>query len=180
MNTALMIGVLAMMAVAPGGSETSTAPKVADPAPDFSLPYATRDSVAHEPYVLSSQVGKQNVVLAFYPADWSGGCTREVCSFRDDFSSFGNLNAEVIGISGDYVYSHFEWAKHHNLPFRLAADHDHAVAKKYGSFNEANGYNRRTVFVIDKAGRIAYADLAYSARDTTSFDKLKAALKQLK
>ncbi len=181
MNTVLLIGVLAMMAAAPGGApDTGTAPRVADPAPDFSLPYATRDSIASEPFVLSSQVGKQNIVLAFYPADWSGGCTKEVCAFRDDIGALESLGVEVVGISGDYVFSHFEWAKHHNLPFRLASDHDHGVARKYGSYNEANGYNRRTVFVIDKAGKIAYADLAYSPRDATSFDKLKAALKQLK
>jgi len=50
--------------------------KVGDPAPDFSLPYATRDSVARDSLKLSSLVGKKNIVLAFYPADWSGGCTK--------------------------------------------------------------------------------------------------------
>ena len=129
---------------------------------------------------LSSAVGKRNVVLAFYPADWSGGCTKEVCTLRDNFSALGALNADVIGLSGDYVYSHYEWAKFHNLPFRLASDHDHAVAKRYASFNESNGYNRRTVFVVDKQGKIAYADLAYSPRDSVSFDKLRTALKGLK
>lgn len=153
------------------------APKVGDPAPGFSLPYATRDSVAKDTLALSSMVGKRNIVLAFYPADWSGGCTKEVCTLRDNFSSLGAVNADVIGISGDYPFSHYEWAKHHNLPFRLASDHDHSVAKRYGSFNPAYGYNRRTVFVIDKQGRIAYEDLAYSARDQVSFDKLQAALK---
>lgn len=156
---------------------TEAAPRVGDAAPDFQLPYATRDSVARDSVRLSSFVGKRNVVLAFYPADWSGGCTREVCTLRDNFSSLGAVNADVIGISGDYVYSHFEWAKHHNLPFRLASDHSHGVAKSYGSYNETYGYNRRTVFVVDKAGKVAYADLAYSTRDSVSFGKLQAALK---
>jgi peroxiredoxin len=123
---------------------------------------------------------KRNLVLAFYPADWSGGCTKEVCTLRDNFSALGELNADVIGISGDYVFSHYEWAKHHNLPFRLASDHNHDVARRYGSFNEAAGYNRRTVFVVDRSGKIAYADLAYSTRDATSFEKLQAALKGMK
>jgi len=162
-----------------GAANPQEAPKVGDPAPGFYLPYATRDSVARDTLDLTSLVGKRNIILAFYPADWSGGCTKEVCTLRDNFSSLGAVNADVIGISGDYVYSHFEWAKHHNLPFRLAADHDHAVAKRYGSFNPAYGYNRRTVFVVDKQGKIAYADLAYSARDAVSFDKLQAALKGL-
>lgn len=174
------IGILAMIMAANAAWAADTAPKVGDVAPDFSLPYATRDSVAREPLALGSLVGTRNLVVAFYPADWSGGCTKEVCTFRDNFANLGELNADVIGISGDYVYSHHEWAKHHELPFRLAADHTHDVAKRYGSFNEATGYNRRTVFVIDKKGKIAYADLAYSARDATSFEKLRAALKTLR
>ena len=169
--------VFAQSSPAPKGTEA--APKVGDAAPDFQLPYATRDSVARDSLRLSSFAGKRNVVLAFYPADWSGGCTREVCTFRDNFNSLGAVNAEVIGISGDYVFSHHEWAKHHNLPFRLASDHLHGVAKSYGSYNEAYGYNRRTVFVVDRAGKIAYADLAYSVRDTVSFSKLQAALKSV-
>jgi peroxiredoxin Q/BCP len=180
MKTAMMIGVLAMVTGSMGAAGAQTAPQVGSAAPDFSLPYATRDSVASEPLVLSSLVGKHNLVLAFYPADWSGGCTKEVCTLRDNFSALGNLNADVIGISGDYVFSHYEWAKHHNLPFRLASDHTHEVAKKYGSFNEEYGYDKRTVFVVDKSGKIAYADLTYSPRDATSFEKLQAALKTLK
>ena len=180
MKTLLMIGLLAMTTIGTGTPAAGAAPQVGDAAPDFSLSYATKDSVAAEPLVLSSLVGKHNLVLAFYPADWSGGCTKEVCTFRDSFSALSDLDTEVIGISGDYVYSHHEWAKHHNLPFRLAADHAHEAGRKYGSFNEASGYNRRTVFVVDKAGKIAYADMAYSARDAASFEKLKAALQKLK
>jgi peroxiredoxin len=181
MNLAVLMGVLAMTTGATGTSAAgTTATKVGDAAPDFTLPYATRDSVSDDSLTLSSLVGKHNLVLAFYPADWSGGCTKEVCTLRDNFSALGNLNADVIGISGDYVFSHYEWAKHHNLPFRLASDHHHDVAKRYGSYGEENGYNRRTVFVVDKSGKIAYADLAYSSRDATSFDKLQAALKGLK
>ena len=162
-----------------GAAFAQNAPKVGATAPGFSLPYATRDSVARDTLALASLVGSRNIILAFYPADWSGGCTKEVCTLRDNFTLLGDVNADVIGISGDYVYSHHEWAKHHNLPFRLASDHDHAVAKRYGSFNPAYGYNRRTVFVVDRKGRIAYADLAYSTRDATSFEKLQAALKTL-
>jgi len=153
--------------------------KVGDSAPGFTLPYATRDSVARDSLSLASLVGKRNIVLAFYPADWSGGCTKEVCTLRDNFSALGALNADVIGLSGDYVYSHYEWAKFHNLPFRLASDHRHDVARQYGSYNEATGHDRRTVFVVDKQGKVGYMDLAYSPRDSVSFGKLQAALKNL-
>jgi peroxiredoxin len=133
--------------------------------------------VAADSLRLSALVGKRNIVLAFYPADWSGGCTKEVCTLRDNFSSLGAVNADVIGISGDYVFSHHEWAKHHDLPFRLASDHNHAVAKNYGSYYDQYGFNRRTVFVVDRKGKIAYEDLAYSSRDSVSFMKLQGALK---
>ena len=153
--------------------------QVGDPAPDFTLPYATRDSVASEDLKLSTIFGKRNIVLAFYPADWSGGCTKEMCTMRDNFSALSELDAEVLPISGDYEYSHHEWAKFHNLPFKLVADHKHDVARTYNSYNETAGYNKRTVYVIDKNGKIAYIDLAYSARNMSSFEKLQAALKNL-
>jgi peroxiredoxin len=175
----LLIGLFALAAVSVAFAQDAPL-KVGDPAPDFKLPYATIDSVASDSLVLSSLVGKRNVVLAFYPADWSGGCTKEVCTLRDNFSSLGAVNADVVGISGDYVFSHYEWAKFHKLPFRLASDHNHAVAKRYGSFNETYGFNRRTVFVVDKQGKLAYIDLKYSPRDEVSFNNLQTALKNLK
>lgn len=153
--------------------------KVRDPAPDFALPYATKDSVASDDLKLSSLFGKRNIVLAFYPADWSGGCTKEMCTMRDNFSSLSELNAEILGISGDYEFSHHEWAKHLNLPFKLLADHKHEVAKKYSSYNDEWGMNKRTVYIIDKNGKIAYIDLEYKARDLSSFHKLQEALKKL-
>lgn len=153
--------------------------KVGDVAPDFSLPFATKDSVGSENVKLSAFTGVHPVILAFYPADWSGGCTKEVCAFRDNFTALANLNAEILGISGDYEYSHHEWAKYHNLPFKLVADHSHKVAMTYNSFNEPAGYNKRTVYLIDKHGKIAYMDLKYSVRDMESFNKLEAALKIL-
>jgi len=176
----LLLGLVAMASAGMVHADTSAPLKVGDAAPDFSLPYATRDSVAGDALTLSSFSGKSNVVVAFYPADWSGGCTREVCTLRDNFASLGAVNADVVGISGDYVYSHHEWAKFHDLPFRLAADHDHAVAKRYGSYNDQTGHDRRTVFLVDKQGKIAYVDMAYSTRDSVSFEKLQAAVHALK
>ncbi|MEX0735795.1 MAG: peroxiredoxin [Bacteroidota bacterium] len=154
--------------------------QVGDRAPDFSLPYATQDSIARTPLHLASYLGKSNIVLAFYPADWSGGCTKEVCTMRDDFGNIQNLNADILAISGDYVYSHHEWAKHHNLPFKLLSDHSHEVAKAYHSYNEKSLMNKRTVIVIDTRGTIAYMDLEYSVRDDADFKQLKSALSKLR
>lgn len=152
---------------------------VGDKAPDFTLPYATKDSIT-DALKFSDVIGKNNIILAFYPADWSGGCTVEMCTMRDNFGLLSDLGATVFGISGDYVYSHREWAKHHNLQFGLLSDHDHEVAKMYSSYNEQTGMDVRTVYVIDKKGSVAYIDLAYKAREPASFDKLKAALATLK
>jgi len=179
MKRTMIIGLLAMALGGSSAQAAAPAPQVGDVAPDFSLPYATRDSVAKDTLDLKSLVGKHNLVLAFYPADWSGGCTKEVCTFRDNFGRLGELNVDVIGISGDYVFSHYEWAKHHNLPFRLASDHDHTVARRYGSYNEATGHDRRTVFVVDRQGKLAYIDMAYSTRDSVSFGKLQGVLAKL-
>lgn len=153
--------------------------QVGDPAPDFILPYATKDSVASEPISLASLLGKRNVVLAFYPADWSPGCTKEVCTMRDSWDTLAQLNVEVLAISGDYEWSHHEWAKFHNLPFKLVSDHQHKAARMYESYNEGYGWNKRTVVVIDRQGKIAYIDLKYSVRDMNSFNKLREALKKL-
>jgi peroxiredoxin Q/BCP len=175
-----VFALVALLSFAAAGSALASPAdslRVGDKAPDFTLPFATKDSVWTAPITLSSEIGQRSIVIAFYPADWSGGCTKEVCTLRDNFASLGAVNADVIGISGDYVFSHHEWAKFHNLPFRLASDHSHAVAKRYGSYNEAYGFNRRTVFVVNKTGKIAYEDLAYSPRDSVSFGKLQAALK---
>ena len=153
--------------------------KIGDRAPDFLLPYATKDSVSEDSLKLSSVVGKKNVILAFYPADWSGGCTKEMCAMRDNFTVLSDIGAEVIAISGDYAFSHHEWAKQLNLPFKLASDHLHKVARTYNSYNEAYGWNKRTVYVIDKQGKIAYIDLEYKVRDMNSYNKLQEALKKL-
>jgi peroxiredoxin Q/BCP len=149
-------------------------------APEFQLPYATKDTIVFDGIRLSDYQGKSIVLLAFYPADWSGGCTREVCTFRDNFSKLSTLNVEVLGISGDYVFSHHEWALHHNLPFKLLSDHSHHVAKLYGSYNEDSGFNKRTVFVIDRTGIIVYSDDQYDTRSDDSFNKLQEAIGKIK
>ena len=160
----------------------SSAPKVGEPAPDFKLPYATAEKIFFKPeehMSLSSLRGK-NVILAFYPADWSSGCTAEVCTFRDTFADLGKLNAVILGVSGDYVFSHHEWAKHHKLQFPLLSDHDHKVARAYDSYMEQYGFNKRTVYLIDKEGVVRYVNLAFKAGDKKDYDALRAELEKLK
>ena len=143
-------------------------------APEFSAPVTPDQKLS-----LSDLKGRR-VILAFYPADWSGGCTKEVCTLRDTFAELSKLNATVLGVSGDYVFSHQEWAKHHNLPFPLLSDHDHRVAKAYDSYMEQYGFNKRTVYLIDKEGVVRYVNLAFKAGDKKDYDSLRAELEKLK
>jgi peroxiredoxin Q/BCP len=154
--------------------------KAGDKAPEFTLPAATKDSILSSGVQFPSAERKRNTILAFYPADWSGGCTTEMCTMRDNFADLATLGADVYGISGDYVYAHREWARQLSLPFPLLSDHDHAVAKTYGSFNEKSGKNFRTVYLVNRSGTIAYIDLKYQAGSPESFARLKSALSTLR
>ncbi len=90
--------------------------QVGDLAPDFELPSQTGDTVK------LSDFKDQWVVVYFYPADDTPGCTTEACSFRDNFEDFTDAGAAVIGISKDSVESHVKFAAKHNLPFTLLSD----------------------------------------------------------
>lgn len=169
-----------LFAVVPAGSEPEDRLAPGETAPDFTLPYATKDEIVWDGITLSDVIGESIIVLAFYPANWSGGCTTQLCLYRDNFSALQELNAQILAISGDYVYSHHEWAKQQNFPFKLLSDHLHAVGKMYDSYSAERGFNRRTVFVIDREGRIAYRDMNYSVSDDNDYLALKDALKKLK
>lgn len=166
---------------AAAAANTAEALKPGQPAPDFSLPYATQEKIFFKPEEHMSLAGLRgkNVILAFYPADWSGGCTKEVCTLRDTFAELSKLNATVLGISGDYVFSHHEWAKHHKLQFPLLSDHDHKVARLYTSFDEASGFNKRTIYLIDKTGVVRYVNPAFKAGDAKDYAALRAELQKL-
>ena len=85
-----------------------------------------------KPWKSTDHVGKKIVVVYFYPADMTGGCTKQACSFRDDMKPLDAKNVEVIGISGDSVKNHQIFKAVHKLPFTLLADEKGSVAKKFG------------------------------------------------
>ncbi len=172
-------GLLLAAALLPAAA-TSAELHIGDRAPAFTLPYATRDTINQAGISLQEALKDGPVVLAFYPADWSGGCTTEMCTMRDNFGALSSLGVTILGISGDYVYSHHEWAKYHNLQFALLSDHAHDVGKAYDSFNAAKGQNKRTIFIVGKDGRIEYADYAYQAGNPASFGALKKAVASLR
>lgn len=102
----------------------------------------------------------QPVVLYFYPADDTPGCTKEACNFRDDYSMYARAGVHVLGISPDSVASHARFKAKYGLPFSLLADPGHVVCSQYGVWGEKHFMGRtfdgvlRTTFLLDKAGRI--------------------------
>ena len=101
--------------------------KVGDKAPAFE---ATADD--GKEWKSSDHVGKKVLVLYFYPADFTGGCTRQACAFRDNAKALTDKGIEVVGVSGDSAKNHELFKKHHKLEFTLLADEDGAIAKKFG------------------------------------------------
>jgi peroxiredoxin Q/BCP len=153
--------------------------KVGDKAPAFE---GTNDQ--GKPWKSSDFVGKKIVVLYFYPADFTGGCTAQACGFRDNMESLKSKDVEVIGVSGDTPKTHDMFKKYHKLNFTLLSDEQGELAKKFGvKVNVAKGKatgidesgNKVDVFrgatisrvtiVIDKQGRIAAIDAVSKAGD---------------
>jgi peroxiredoxin Q/BCP len=102
----------------------------------------------------------QKVVLYFDPKDDTPGCTKEACSFRDDFATFKKRGIAVLGVSPDSKAKHKKFETKYNLPFTLLADTDHAIADAYGVWGEKKFMGRkymgvhRTTFLIDEKGKI--------------------------
>ncbi len=153
-------------------------PDAGEMAPEFTLPWATKDSVgpADAPFRLGHQRGKV-VVLAFFPRDFTSGCTAEMRTFADQFPTMFGEDVVVAGISVDSLTTHVGFAQSLNLPFQLLSDPTQAVARKYGS-NGSGDTMRRTVYVLDKDGRVVYRNLRFGALDPTSYDELKAAIRE--
>jgi peroxiredoxin len=152
--------------------------QVGQDAPDFTLKNTEREDVT-----LSSFRGKKNVVLLFVPFAFSGVCTNEVCSIRDNLSAYNNLNAEVIGISVDSPFAQKQWKDKENLNFTLVSDFNREVAKAYGAqYDNLMGFQgvaKRAAFVVDKAGKVRYAEVLESAGNLPNFDQVTATLQSL-
>jgi thioredoxin-dependent peroxiredoxin len=131
-------------------------PEVGDAAPDFTLP-GVHDGERRD-YTLSEFRG-QKVVLAFYPGDFTPGCTRQMCSYRDHFDEFEGVEATLLGISPQDVDSHEKWIEKRNLPFPLLADTDKKVIEAYGVGAPVLGV-RRSVFIVDGEGIVRYKHVA--------------------
>jgi thioredoxin-dependent peroxiredoxin len=147
--------------------------EVGSPAPEFRLQRSDGKFVTLEEFR-----GKKNLVVYFYPKDFSRGCTAEACGFRDSYEEFKNLGAEVIGISGDSQQSHDEFTREHKLPFILLTDNDGAVRKAYGVKKSLGLVPGRVSFIIDKQGIVRHI-FSSQARPTAHIEEALAVLRTL-
>jgi peroxiredoxin Q/BCP len=127
--------------------------EVGELAPDFTLPGV--QGTARRDYTLSEYRG-QTVVLAFYPGDFTPGCTRQMCQYRDAFSEFEGVEAVLLGISPQDVDSHERWIAKRALPFPLLADTEKRVIDAYGVRGFGPIGVKRSTFVIDGDGVVRH------------------------
>ena len=131
--------------------------KAGDPAPDFSLPASTGETIS-----LKDFIGKKRVILYFYPKDDTPGCTKEACSFRDNLVPIQDQDAVVFGVSADSLKSHEKFINKFGLNFPLLVDEGHKVADAYGAWGEKSLYGKkyfgmiRKTFIIGKDGKMEH------------------------
>lgn len=146
-----------------------------DPAPDFTLPDSEGNAVS-----LSDFRG-QSVVVYFYPAAGTPGCTKQACDFRDNLAQLNDAGYQVLGISPDKPEKLAKFTENEKLTFPLLADPDKTVLAEWGAFGEKKNYGRivqgviRSTFVVDPEGAIAVAQ--YNVRATGHVAKLLRDLK---
>lgn len=146
-------------------------------APDFTTPIAggeSYDNIAE--FTLSEAVGDGPIVLAFYPAAFTDGCTVEMCTFRDSSDGFESLDARIYGISVDLPYVQNVWIREHDLGIPMLSDWNHEIIHQYDVADERADrlfeMAERAVFVIDENGQITYAWIR--DEENPDFDELVA------
>jgi peroxiredoxin len=149
---------------------------VGQTAPDFMLLNQDKKEVK-----LSDFAGKKNVVLVWYPLDWSPTCTNEHVCFVNDMKAFEKLDAEVLGVSVDSVWSHKAFAEKMGIKYSLLADfHPRgAMSEKYGVYMADKGITGRAIAIVNKTGKIAWFK-NYDIPVVPDLKEVAAALSQVK
>jgi peroxiredoxin len=144
-------------------------------APDFTLPNQDR-----EPVTLSEQVKKGPVVLAFFPAAFSGVCTKEMCTFRDSMAELNKVSGTVFGVSTDTFFSLKAWGDQQKLTFPLLSDYNKDVIRTYGVVNPdmigLKDISKRAVFVIGRDGTVKHREVLDDARNEPDYSKINQAV----
>ena len=153
--------------------------KAGEKAPNFQLYNSEKQEVS-----LDSFQGKSNVVLLFFPQSFTGVCTKELCSTRDDIASYQGLDAQILAISVDSVFTLGKFKEEQNLNFPLLSDFNKEISRAYDAIYEdwvlnMKGVSKRSAYVIDKTGVIRYAEVLDNPKELPNFEAVKSTLKSL-
>lgn len=149
--------------------------KLGDQAPDFTLVSSDKEKVS-----LGDYKGK-NVVLLFFPMAFTGVCTTELCSMRDNIADYEGLDAQILAVSVDSPFTLAKFKEDQRLNFPLLSDFNKTASKAYGAYYDEfvlglQGVSKRSAFVIDKEGRVRYAEVLDNAGELPNFEAVKASL----
>jgi peroxiredoxin len=150
--------------------------EIGQQAPDFTLFDTNRDQVT-----LSEKKGEK-VVIAFFPAAFTGVCEKELCTFRDSMAALNGLGATVLAISVDAPFANGAFAKQNQLNFPVLSDYSREATRAYGvaldDFAGMSGYTaaQRSVFVTDEEGKIIYTWIADNPGQEPNYDEVKASV----
>jgi peroxiredoxin len=147
-------------------------------APDFTLPDQDKNMVT------LSALKDKNIVLLFFPAAFTGTCTKELCQTRDDIAFYNGVNAQVYGLSVDLPFSLNKFRAEQNINFPLLSDFNKEASNNYGSIYQdwilgLKGVSNRSAFVIDKAGIVRYAEVLEDATKIPDFEAIKKILEAI-
>jgi peroxiredoxin Q/BCP len=171
---------IASVASAQGGAPTTqapTGPDVGVVAPDFSAPGADRNGTLKAPVKLSDFKGK-TVILAFFPAARTGGCTMQMNQYRDQYEKMfmGGKDVVLLGVSTDPDTTLANWAKESNFPFTFVSDAGREIGEKYGTLTTPTAREKRYIYVINPEGKISYVKKPFSPASQPHYDELTAAV----
>jgi glutaredoxin-dependent peroxiredoxin len=152
--------------------------QIGDKAPDFTLRNSEKELVTLKNY------REKNVVILFFPMAFTGVCTKELCQMRDSMGEYEQLNAQILAISVDSVFTLDKWKQEQKFNFQLLSDFNKTVSKKYDALYkdfvfEMKGVSKRSAFVVDKNGTIRYAEVLENAGDLPNFEAIAKTLKSL-
>ena len=155
---------------------------VGSKAPDFSL--KSKQTSGMVDVKLSSNLGKKNTVVLFFPLAFTGVCTKEMCDITAGLSAYSDLNADVIGISVDSPFAQEAWAQKEKIWITLASDLNKTTTKAYDvvfpMLAGVGDTSARAAFVVDKGGVIQYSEQTPTPKDLPNFEAVKAVLAKLK
>jgi peroxiredoxin len=154
--------------------------QVGQDAPDFTLYNTDQKEIS-----LKDLTANSNVVILFFPLAFTSVCTEELCSARDDISKYQKLNATVVGISVDSLFTLKKFREEQKLPYDLLSDFNKETAKKYDSLYDQfpvfglRGVTKRSAFVINKQGKIKYAQILDDPGKVPDFNQIKQTLENI-